>query len=434
MDVSSEIYVVRAELAKLVSEKIDKGINMYIDKHKNDIRYFLHYPLIDIERGLEKLRAEDLENNKLRDIFGFLVSKTFSLWETLEYKEVTSVDNGYCNYKKDREVLCSVYQDNLTYLEIKDGNSYAKSLIEKLSDTEYRLTTSLVTNKYPEEDFYFYGKDDISELKKEEEFIIKNLRHFILKYIHQIKKIDKLYEELDKELLTYCNHRVKFDLSKLHFKTKSSVFSSINEVVDVLSFLYYLAQVNFIKRKVYHIMCRRLIDADYLIKIPKESLINKISDVYGIKESKVNKIISYLTNIGSKNIFEFPLFEHDDFIFSVSSLIIVNDWAFSIVNGHYIKRISFERREKTISLSTEIKLESCLKNVKNILFSKERYYEYRNEENARINSDIDFAIFDIKIIYFLLSNLNGRIIIIILDMKKIIVKLKIHLIKYLIIR
>lgn len=396
MDNLSEIYEVRTELVKLVSEKIDKGLSLYINKHKNDIRYFLHYPLIDIEMGLETMPPEHIESDRRRGVFGFLISKTYPDWKKTECKRDLNVVADYSNYEKERETLYALYEDNLTCLEIKDGNSYAKSHIEVLNNKKYKLTTSLVTNKYQEEEFYFYGLDDTLAYKKEQKLIIKQLEAFILKYIYQFIKIGKLSEELDKELLTYCKQRVESDLSKLHTKTKSSIFSSIDELIDILSFLYYLAQFNMIKRIIYRRIGRKVSTDDYLVQIPKERLINEISNVYRIKKAKVNKIISYLTNTGNQNIFEFPLFEYKGVILSVSSLIIVNDWSFSIVNGHYIKGIDFKRREKTISLSTELKLEKTLQGIENILFSKEIYYECRNEENSIINSDIDFAIFDIK--------------------------------------
>jgi len=395
MENAQEIYDIRAQLLNIVATKIDKGISTYANKHKNDIRYFLHYPLVNIELGLDDEPAEGIENGIRRDIFGFLIFKTFSLWNDLEYKEKINA-KGYLSYcSKGKDILYSIWHDYLTLMEIKDGYSYAKSRIEKIDEKKFKLTTSLVTHKYREENFYFYGADDALQQSEERKSIIDNTLYFYVKYFPQIESICKLYDEIDKELLAYCKQRVMVDLSKLHPKTKSSVFSSIDELASVLSFLYYVAFIKNLKRKIY-----KSIDADLdmiddcLIEFPKLWFIDKISIIYKIRPEKVDKIISYFTNNGSQNILEFPLFEHKNIIISVPSLIMINDWAFTVVNGHYIKNIAFIKREKTLSVTTEMKLENALKKVSNILFCKEKYYECLDENNEKISSDIDFAIFD----------------------------------------
>ena len=87
MENTQEIYDIRAQLLTIVAAKIDKGISTYTNKHKNDIRYFLHYPLVNIELGLDDESAESIENGIRRNIFGFLIFKTFSLWNGLEHKK-----------------------------------------------------------------------------------------------------------------------------------------------------------------------------------------------------------------------------------------------------------------------------------------------------------------------------------------------------------
>lgn len=395
MNILDEQYNVRGQLITFVSKKIDSGVNSYINKHKTDIRYFLHYPLLKIELGLDTEPAESIGNGIARDIFGFLIQKTFYKWNEFEYRENIS-RKGFVSYEnKDSIILQSIWHDNYTLMDIKDGNSYAKSIIKGTDHNRYKLTTSLVTNKYREESFYFYGADDNELQEKEKHFIIKNTHHFFKKYFLQMEKIDDLYKHIDRELLSYCKTRVMMDLTKLHSKTKSAIFSSLDELGNVLSFLYYLAYIKNLERKIF-----TLIDSDdkyiekCLMQFSKKWIINTIANEYAIHPNRVNKIIDYLTNKGSPNILEFPLFEHKGMIITSPSLIMVNDWSFTIVNGHYIKNISFKRREKTISISTQIKLEKALQDVTNVLYSKEKYYECFDENGKEYNSDIDFAIFD----------------------------------------
>lgn len=46
------------------------------------------------------------------------------------------------------------------------------------------------------------------------------------------------------------------------------------------------------------------------------------------------------------NLLEFPLFEVEDSLVTIPSLILVNDWQFTIINGHYLKNIIISNREK----------------------------------------------------------------------------------------
>lgn len=395
MNILDEQYNVRGQLIEFVSKKIDSGINSYINKHKTDIRYFLHYPLLEIELGLDTELAESIGNGMKRDVFSFLIQKTFYKWNEFEYKKNISKKGFFSYENKDSRVLESIWYDNYILMDIKDGNSYAKSIMKKTDHNRYKLTTSFVTNKYREENFYFYGADDNTKQEKEKDFIIKNMCYFFEKYFLQIKKLDDLYKNIDCELLSYCKTKVMIDLKKLHHKTKSSIFSSLNELGNVLSFLYYLAYIKYLKRKIFTMINSddRYIQ-DCLLQFPKKWIINTIANEYAIHPNKVNRIIDYLINTGSPNILEFPLFEHKEMIITVPSLIMVNDWSFTIVNGHYVKDIIFKKREKTISISTEIKLEKALKDVTNVLYSKEKYYECFDKSGKRYNSDIDFAIFD----------------------------------------
>jgi hypothetical protein len=395
MNNTDELYNVRGLFISFISEKINAGVNAYINKHKADIRYFLHYPLVEIELGLDMEPAESIENGILRDSFGFLVQKTLSKWNEFEHKPIIS-KKGFESYTtKSSGVIQSIWHDNYTLMDVKDGNSYAKSIINKIDNNRYKLITSLVSNTYREESFYFYGADDAEEQEKEKQFILQNTLRFFKKYFIQIKKIDNLYSNFDQDILSYCKDKVMIDLSKLHHKTKSSIFNSLDELGSVLSFLYYLAFVKNLKRKLALMIDNEDKHLDEcLLQFPKEWIVNTIANLFKIPINRVNRIISYLTNTGNSNILEFPLFEHRGMIITAPSLIVINDWSFTIVNGHYIKNISFIKREKTISVSTEIKLEKALKSVTNVLYCKEKYYEVWDQSGEKYSSDIDFAIFD----------------------------------------
>lgn len=83
-----ELYDIRSQLISTVSQNIEKQINQYVNKHRKDIRYFLHYPLIAIELGLDSGVTHSISNENLRDTFGFLVKKTINEWEKSKQKKV----------------------------------------------------------------------------------------------------------------------------------------------------------------------------------------------------------------------------------------------------------------------------------------------------------------------------------------------------------
>ena len=136
---------------------------------------------------------------------------------------------------------------------------------------------------------------------------------------------------------------------------------------------------------------------DYLLYYDKEWIISKISNVQSIPSSRVTKIINYLINNGTKQILEYPLFELNNHIITIPSLIMVNDWQFSIVNGHhYNSSVDFKNKSKTISVSTEKKIINKLIDKENIVSCSGKYYEFLNDDGIKINSDIDLGIYDIK--------------------------------------
>ena len=115
-----------------------------------------------------------------------------------------------------------------------------------------------------------------------------------------------------------------------------------------------------------------------------------------MSSEKVKKIVEYFINTGLPNFLEFPLFELDNKLITIPSLILVNDWQFTIINGHYLKDITINNRKKTISETTENKLYNLLKNIKDVVVAKQVPYSFKDEEGKINNSDVDFAVWDKK--------------------------------------
>lgn len=122
--------------------------------------------------------------------------------------------------------------------------------------------------------------------------------------------------------------------------------------------------------------------------------IDDIVKISRLPEHKVVNVVNYLINDGKMNLLEFPLFEVEDSLVTIPSLILVNDWQFTIINGHYLKNIIISNREKTISTVTEERIEKALLGVTNVAVAKTVPYSFKDELGNELNSDIDYAIYD----------------------------------------
>lgn len=131
-----------------------------------------------------------------------------------------------------------------------------------------------------------------------------------------------------------------------------------------------------------------------LMVFNKKECIQDIATVSELKLPIVDRIVNYFVNKGNTNLMEFPLFEIEDNIITIPSLFIVNDWQFTVINGHYAKEKVIKNREKTLSIVTEGRIEETLKNVTNIAVSKTWPYSYTDNDGKIQCSDIDFAIYD----------------------------------------
>ena len=126
----------------------------------------------------------------------------------------------------------------------------------------------------------------------------------------------------------------------------------------------------------------------------KKDCIDDIVKISRLPEHKVVNVVNYLINDGKMNLLEFPLFEVEDSLVTIPSLILVNDWQFTIINGHYLKNIIISNREKTISTVTEERIEKALLGVTNVAVAKTVPYSFKDELGNELNSDIDYAIYD----------------------------------------
>lgn len=382
-------------LHEVIDKEIDKQIKEWIDKH--NVNYYLLYPLAMIEIGAMEKRPEHIDNLFKRCIAAYIYEKINLNKKELYLKKFYA--SGLKKYIKEYEkVLYPLYQNYRFSREINDINPVSKAKLECVGDHKYKLTTCLVTNKYREEDFYFYGEDDNEQRERELHQVLELHHKFYEKIIIQQRLPQELEENIDSDLYRECVRVVEKDICKWNSNVRSKVFDNPKQISKIIAYFYYYAMVRTMFVQIFYPDKETKIEnADQCImRFEKEKCIEEISQISNMSSEKVKKIVEYFINTGLPNFLEFPLFELDNKLITIPSLILVNDWQFTIINGHYLKDITINNRKKTISETTENKLYNLLKNIKNVVVAKQVPYSFKDEEGKTNNSDVDFAVWDKK--------------------------------------
>ncbi|MDD3278722.1 MAG: hypothetical protein PHG16_07530 [Lachnospiraceae bacterium] len=388
-------YELLGGLHEILDEDIDQKIDKWLDSH--NANYWLLYPLAMVELGVMNEAPEKTSNLFKRCVTSFVYAKAITHGKDMYIKKFNI--SGLKKYMKEYEsTLLPLFQNYRFSREINDINPVSKAKLNQVGEHRYQLTTSLVTDKYSEENFYFYGEDN-PEKNIEEKKQTMNLHVlFWNKIVMSQTTIGQLESVVDKVLYDECIKIVEKDLNKWDARVKSRIFDNPKQIAAVIAFFYYYAMIRSICIRIVTLEGEQYIDnADECIMMfDKAKCIHDIAELGHLREDKVKTIVDYFVNTGNANLLEFPLFEVENKLISIPSLFIVNDWQFTVVNGHYIKDISIRNREKTISVVTEGRIEKLMCGIENVAIAKTIPYSYVDADGKIQNSDVDFAILDQK--------------------------------------
>lgn len=388
-------YELLGGLHNIIDKNTDEKMQKWLEAH--NVNYYLLYPLAAIELGVIKEAPENIDNLFRRCIGTFIFSKVKEFGNEIYIRKFNTP--GFKRYLQSYEKeLVPLYQNYRFSREINDINPFSKSRLVQKGENKHILTTSLVSDVYREEQFYFEGVDEPEKNKKEKKQVLELHTHFWNKIILGQHKIEELQINVDIELYQECIGIVEKDLNKWDSRVRSTVFDSPTQLARVIAFFYYHAMIKAICVRIGMGYTEDFFDngKDCILILQKEKCIKDISSISGIQERKVTAIVKYLINDGRMNLLEFPLFEVEDKIITIPSAIMINDWQFTIVNGHYIKNIPIINREKTISTVTEGHIEKALQNIQNIAVAKTKPYSFVDENGENQCSDIDYAVYDMK--------------------------------------
>ncbi len=98
----------------------------------------------------------------------------------------------------------------------------------------------------------------------------------------------------------------------------------------VIAFFYYYAMIRSICVRITTLLGVEYIEnaEECIMLFDKEKCMQDIMKLSGIREQKVRDIVEYFINRGNANFLEFPLFEVENKLITIPSLIMVNDWQF----------------------------------------------------------------------------------------------------------
>lgn len=386
-------YELLGGLHNIIDSDIDEKMRKWINLH--NVNYYLPYPLAAIELGAIKEAPENIENLFKRCIAAYIFSKVKEYGKEIYLKKFNTP--GFRKFLKSyEEELVPIYQDYRFSREINDINPFSKPRLIQEDRNRYKLTTSLVSDVYREEIFYFDGVDEPDIAKRERQQVLDLHLKFWNKIVFEQKNIEEIQNNVDKILYQECIKIVEKDIDKWNSKVRSAVFDNPTQLAHIIAYFYYQALIKSIYIRI------DMADEDDFVNngkncimiFEKATCIKVITELSKIPERKVSAIIDYLINDGRMNLLEFPLFEVEDKIITIPSAILVNDWQFTIVNGHYIKNIPIKNRERTISTVTEGRIEETLQGIINIAVAKTKPYSFVDENGENQCSDIDYAIYD----------------------------------------
>lgn len=382
-------------LHEIIDQNIENKIKKWLDNQ--NVNYLLLYPLAMVELGAMSEVPESTNNLFKRCVISYVYSKVISNKKELYLKKFNIP--GLKRYIKEYEnKLYPLFQIYRFSREINDINPVSKAKLAVVGENRYQLTTSLVTDEYREEDFYFYREDDTDKSKRELVQIQELHKKFWTKIVIHQTLIKELEQSVDRTLYKECVKIIEKDIHKWNSKVRSKVFDNPEQIVLVIAFFYYYAMIRSICVRIATLENEEYIDNadECIMKFDKEKCIHDISSIGNIRKEKVRRIVEYFTNKGNVNLLEFPLFEIENKLITVPSLIMVNDWQFTVINGHYAKNISISNRQKTISVVTEGRVEKLMETVKNVAVAKTVPYNFIDEEGKLNDCEVDLAIWDKK--------------------------------------
>lgn len=425
-----EEYELRQVLFSEMNKDIENNFQRVYEKIAHDFGKEILYPLSIVEKKFNDMSIKSINSgvfvnnelmlsvNPLREAVFWYIKKIMKKAGKLRYQGVMYGEQLPGEYEFIEWVL-GIYDElskaNLIK-SIRDGVS--KVEIKEEENGNLGFYFPIIKDEYNKEMIYYYGLDD--ELASEEErsiftecerYLLNKINVFdlaknpqlVVTYFNILRRmtsvIDLKYYELCKKRILVDINKISSSTLKSRYKgTKENVINSKDELASFLSLFYYLSRIESVKRML--TFTTRYGDGKYYCAYDLSKILALAKQV-GLSNEVVKCYIKYFSidiNISGGSFIEFPFIVCQEKIIWIPSSIVLNDFQFSIVNGHYYKDVDFYEKDETVSQSIVDYVISHSKRYKNILLKSNYLY---NEQGLKFNekdlkSDIDVAMYDVK--------------------------------------
>lgn len=401
-------YEIRRDIYNLNERKIEEEFSKLEGKFANFTKYeLICYSLLSIENGFRNCAfvGDTLYNNAAskRTVIEWFFKRL--LTRKIDVKEFR-FDQIKCNQFEsilpEISILCGNY---LLNKQLNEKRGINKILIDENENNEYILKLPNIKDEIDCQDTYYWGKNvDLSQIEKECNFKNEATKKIADKYFKKnptredhtniINLID--LKKIDLEVYDACKNNIKVDVDKIGVDFSSEVIKDKQQLINVLAVFMYLSKINMFKDTFLDI------GGNSLFKMPiiysKRDLIKITKRFLDITPQEINNIIDYFTinNQLTGGINEYPLINIKNNILWVPSSFIMNDFQFSIVNGHYERKVKIINRDDTVSQSVVDSIMNKCRNYKNIIISTNKLYfnKLHKFNGGDLKSDIDVALYD----------------------------------------
>lgn len=226
-------YELLGGLHEIIDADVDKKIQEWIENH--DVNYWLVYSLIMVELGAMNEEPQTTMNLLKRCVTSFVYAKALKMEKKFYLKRINIP--GLRRYIREYEnVLVKIYQNYRFSREINDINPVSKPRLKEIEEHKYELTTCLVSDRYNEENMYFFGADDSERNELEYKQIMALHGKFFRKIFEEKRKFDELEKYVDKMLYQGCIEIIEKDLKKWASNVRSVVFDNPKQLAKVIAF------------------------------------------------------------------------------------------------------------------------------------------------------------------------------------------------------
>jgi hypothetical protein len=420
------------ELRKKIADAIQNDVNrVFFEKLQllnHDFYGEIIFPLTVLEMTYKKKSDESVMDgledsneylilvNPLREAIYWYIHKELASDKKIVFSKKAYIPSSSEEYLFIEYILQlhDEFKRGQQIREIRDCASKVK--IKSEGDNKYGFYFPVISEKYNKELLYYYGLDDTLNFESEritfvecEEYLhnkinVKELITYPRKINIYYNILKRMASVIDIKYFELCKKRIMSDLNKISSSslrsiddnTNKMIIGSKNELATFLALLYYLSRLCM--QKYMLVSSTGVGEPEYICQydFPKILLLGK---QLGLSRDSVTGYIDYFAmdvNVACGNFTEFPLLKFREKIIWIPSSIVLNDFQFSIVNGHYYKGIRFENKDETVSQSIVDYIVNHSNKYSNILYNTNYVYSVPNEtfKGKPFNSDIDVAIYD----------------------------------------